>query len=363
MFKKWNFIRWKRETRENVMPPSSTDIFAEKSVYFGNANDEVLPLSVEEVLSKKLNDLRGWKCAIGIENLHISPDGNIYGGACRNSGFLGNVFEKAYYLNKSWHTCTRKMCSCGADMQVRKVKEDKYIQKTYKDMPTNRIVQSITKPVYMAPVHQEMHRRHPLTLTWDLGRRCNYSCSYCNPNIANNYEAHRSWGSLMYAWEGLEKHFLKNRIAKFVFTGGEPTINPAYFDFVKFITDKGHYVHTTTNGARLPDYYGELLKLSVLGFSYHLEFAKLEHYQKIMSTLIDLKKSHEKAKYNWCGVRIMVPPGKAQEAQFVREGLISLEGFAESGIHIMMSPCYDSKTHTSLMEYEAEELRLITTYA
>ncbi len=338
------------------------DDLRDKSIFFANSQGEALPLSVEEALAQGRTDFRGWYCAIGIDNLHISPDGDLYGGACRNNGHLGNVYEKSFFLKNEWHKCTRVLCNCGADMQIRKAKDKKYIPLTFEEMPAKKVTH-LEEPVYVAPIHQEMHKKHPLTLTWDLGRRCNYSCAYCSETIANNYESHRSWGSLMFAWDGLELVFLRDKKAKFVFTGGEPTINPSYLDFVKMIHQKGHFIHTTTNGSRLPEYFAELLEYSFIGFSYHMEFAKIEHYVKVMTALIEKKKSHETSKNNWCGVRIMVPPGKYKDAFHIRETLLNIPGFLESGIFMFMSPCYVKDTHAALMPYEPQELELISQYA
>ena len=334
-------------------------ILRDKSFYFGNAVGQGMALSVEEALGKNLNDFRGWYCAIGVENLHISPDGNIYGAACRNSGHLGNVYDQGFFLSGKWHLCTRSSCSCGADMQLRKVKDPRYIPQTYLDIPDD-LVTDLKDPVYAAPVHQDVHRTHPLTLTWDIGRRCNYSCSYCQPAVSNTYEAHRTWGSLLFAYEGIEKFFLEKRKAKFVFTGGEPTINPSYLELVKLLRSNGHLIHTTTNGSRTADYFADLIDLSFIGFSYHLEFAKIEHYKKVMSAIIERKKSSKQAFDNWCAVRIMVPPGKLNQALQARAEMLALDSFEQVGLMVFLSPCYDKFVHTQMMDYSEDELTQIS---
>jgi MoaA/NifB/PqqE/SkfB family radical SAM enzyme len=246
-------------------------------------------------------------------------------------------------------------------MQIRKVNDMRFLERTYEDIP-DRLVESMSDAVYVAPIHQDIHRKYPRTLTWDLGRRCNYSCSYCHPAISNTYEAHRTWGSLMFALEGIEKHFFaKGKLkAKFVFTGGEPTINPSYLDFVKLLTSKGHIVHTTTNGSRLPDYYAELLQHSFIGFSYHLEFAKIERFVKVLESIVEAKRHGKTARDNWCGIRIMVPPGRFTEAREMREAMLKVDGLKEMGIMIFMSPCYEKSLHTQMMPYDPEELRQIS---
>lgn len=350
--------------KQNLDPvqPAYELALRDKSLLIGNERGEVVPLTVEEVLAKRLNHWAGWYCAIGKESLHISPDGNIWGGACRNNGYLGNVYDQVYYLPSEWHKCTRRACSCGADMQIRKVKDLAHKDLTYRKEP-GPIVEKVDQPVFAAPIHQSIHDKYPTAITWDLGRRCNYSCSYCHESISNNYEPHKAWGSLMFALDGLEKYFFWGRKAKFVFTGGEPTVNPKYMDFVRLLKEKGHLIHTTTNGSRTPEFFSELIELSLIGFSFHFEFSREDHYTKVIKAIIERKKQSKEAFDNWCGVRIMVPPGGFMKAKDLYHRLKEIDGFQEYAIMLSMSPLYVPEEHTILLDYPEGELEQISAFS
>lgn len=78
--------------------------------------------------------------------------------------------------------------------------------------------------------------------TWDLGRRCNYDCSYCPSERHDNFSPHASIDELKstanFLFEYIDtymqyRHLNKN--ASISFTGGEPTINPNFMEFVDYL--------------------------------------------------------------------------------------------------------------------------------
>ena len=329
----------------------------DKSLFIGNSAGQVKAYTVEEVLSNKLNVWNGWYCAIGVENLHVSADGNVSGGACRNSGFFGNAYHFIENIPTEWYQCRKPTCFCGGDMQVRKAKSLSLKEMTYRDPDADSIVDDLKDPAFVAPVHQSIHKQYPLSISWDLGRRCNYSCSYCPPIVSNKFEAFKTWGSLMYAYEEISRTFLKNRKSKFTFTGGEPTLNPKYMDFVNFLKDEGHIIHTTTNGSRSAEYFSELIEKSFIGLSYHLEFAIKDHFEGVLRAIIQKKNIHQEAKNNWCGVRIMVPPNRFAEAKDLYDSFKGIDGFRDHEIMLSMSPLFEADKTQELIKYSEEELR------
>lgn len=96
-----------------------------------------------------------------------------------------------------------------------------------------------------------------LMVIWDLGRKCTYACSYCPPHRKNSWSAVASFEELKKTADDLERYSqLLNeyrdkpfRVAA-SFTGGEPTVNPAFFEFLVYLQEKyPHWNRTlTTNG-------------------------------------------------------------------------------------------------------------------
>ena len=96
-----------------------------------------------------------------------------------------------------------------------------------------------------------------LMVIWDLGRRCTFACSYCPPHRKNNWSDTASLESLIATADNLERYseiYNAKRNERFrvaaSFTGGEPTVNPAFFPFLEYLQE--HYPHwkrtLTTNG-------------------------------------------------------------------------------------------------------------------
>jgi organic radical activating enzyme len=107
---------------------------------------------------------------------------------------------------------------------------------------------------------------------------------------------------------------------KFVFTGGEPTFNPDFLEFVTYLHDDLlHIIHTTTNGSHTPAYYSKLIQVSDIGFSAHLTYLERpEIYKKFIDNIKsanESRQSNHNASLNWLGVRIMLQPGKLDMAK------------------------------------------------
>ena len=82
---------------------------------------------------------------------------------------------------------------------------------------------------------------HVFLVTWDTGRRCNYDCSYCPMHRHDNFSAHATLDSLkenvdfLYEYIDLHLGYRTSKIANIGFTGGEPTVNPNFIPFAKYL--------------------------------------------------------------------------------------------------------------------------------
>jgi len=88
-------------------------------------------------------------------------------------------------------------------------------------------------------------KENQLMVIWDLGRKCTYSCSYCPPHRKNNWSPVASLDELIKTADSLDRYasiYNKYRKVPFKtacsFTGGEPTVNPAFFDFLVFLNER-----------------------------------------------------------------------------------------------------------------------------
>jgi len=277
----------------------------------------------EELHGQNLNNWNGYWCSAGIRSLYIQHDGMVYRATCELDGVQESIYNISFNSVKltDWIQCTRDVCACGSDMQTPKVKnfEDTHIvsQDEIKDIDYNnlKLIDHVENPDV---IFCGAFKQYKMVI-WELGRRCNYNCWYCTESSHNGYEAHKTLGTLQYGLKNLTKHWSKGQVMKFVFTGGEPTFNPDYLDFVIELKELGHIIHTTTNGSHTEDYYSRLMQVSDIGFSAHLTYLENpKMYDKFISNIAaahESKKSDETANLNWLGVRIMLQPGKLSLAK------------------------------------------------
>ncbi len=310
--------------------------------------------SVEELLAARRNSWRDWLCSAGTENLHISPDGDAYAATCRVGGVYGNVFDGRLELPTQWIRCTKTWCMCGADMQLRKARIKAFQVRSAEPLPTR--TDKVTEPDWVSPTQEEAHRRFPKTITWDLSRRCNYSCSYCHPSVSNHTDAHWTREKIWAALDVIELQFCRGVAAKWVFTGGEPTLNPSFMEMVDRLSAAGHLLHVQSNGSLGPDYFARLAQKACVGLSLHLESYNRERFLQTVGAMLASGSPY------WLGVRIMVPPGRSGEAVEMKDDLLRLPGASEH-LNINMSPLYQRLNQDQLQEYSKSELDLILRFA
>lgn len=101
-------------------------------------------------------------------------------------------------------------------------------------------------------------------VTWDIGRRCNYDCSYCPVHRHDNFSRHATLEELkknvdfLYEYTDLYMQHRMYKVASFGFTGGEPTVNPNFIPFAQYLKENYEQKYAnrweagfalTTNGA------------------------------------------------------------------------------------------------------------------
>jgi molybdenum cofactor biosynthesis enzyme MoaA len=80
--------------------------------------------------------------------------------------------------------------------------------------------------------------------TWDLGRRCNFDCTYCGDDSHDNFSPHANLESLKGSVDFIYSYcslLLKNRINKkftISLTGGEPTANPVFPELADYLSSR-----------------------------------------------------------------------------------------------------------------------------
>ena len=117
-----------------------------------------------------------------------------------------------------------------------------------------------------------------IKVEWNLGKRCNYNCSYCPSSIHDNFSPHTDIEILKKGVDGLVALGKPIRLS---FTGGEPTVHPQFRELLQYAKHKGvTWISVTTNGTLPAEFYVSL-PVDQLVVSVHFEY----DWMRVCSTL------------------------------------------------------------------------------
>jgi len=109
--------------------------------------------------------------------------------------------------------------------------------------------------------------RDLFTVSWLLGRFCNYRCSYCWPYARSDRKDHRPTELCLLTVDEIKRQARDNGFNSFHFSlsGGEPTFHPGYLDILKHLADdvpNTNYtsVHMTSNCSRPMKWFEEYVE-------------------------------------------------------------------------------------------------------
>lgn len=119
-----------------------------------------------------------------------------------------------------------------------------------------------------------------IKVEWNLGKRCNYDCTYCPSSIHDNFSSHTDINILETTVDKLCEIGKPLRIS---LTGGEPCVHPDIEDLLDYFKRKDiFWVNLTTNGTRPANWYLQNeMYFNHLVFSLHFEY----DWQRVMRTI------------------------------------------------------------------------------
>ncbi len=130
----------------------------------------------------------------------------------------------------------------------------------------------------MFKVTSRWPHQNSIKVEWNLGKRCNYDCSYCPKEIHDDTSSHTDIEILKKAVDRLSELGKPVRLS---FTGGEPCVHPKFQELIKYAKFKGiNWISVTTNGTRPYEFYASL-PVDQYVFSIHFEY----DWMKVSSTL------------------------------------------------------------------------------
>ena len=95
------------------------------------------------------------------------------------------------------------------------------------------------------------------TVSWLLGRYCNYKCSYCWPYARSDKKDHRSTDLCLLTIDEIKRQARERGFNSFSWSlsGGEPTFHPGYLDILQHLAEDNENcnfqrIHMTSNCSR-----------------------------------------------------------------------------------------------------------------
>ena len=192
-------------------------------------------------------------------------------------------------------------------------------------------------------------QKKAIKIEWNLGKRCNFDCSYCPAFIHDNTSQHTDIEILKRAADQIET-LEDPRVS---FTGGEPCVHPDFPKFLEYIRPKVTWINVTTNGTKSAKYYNHLLMNYVdhMVFSMHFEY----NWEKCLNAILNVAHAaHNKAVL----VHVMMLPGRLTH---VKQACRRLR---ENNVAFALRPIRWTETHdvfADMDRYSAEELDFLKT--
>ena len=195
------------------------------------------------------------------------------------------------------------------------------------------------------------------TVSWILGRFCNYSCSYCWPYANSSVPDHQELEVYKNTVDNIKMQARRNGFNKFhwSFSGGEPTAYKHLLELTQHLDEgavEGYQsVHMTTNLSPSIKWWlrwekaTDMLQRRSLTASYHSEFAKeIEFGDKILALM-------EQQVYVTVN-QVMVP-------EFFFESHNRLLRFHKRGINVTLKPQSDPTASKIVSGYTDEMIQIM----
>lgn len=153
---------------------------------------------------------------------------------------------------------------------------------------------------------------NPFVITWDLGRRCNFDCSYCPSHRHDNFSKHGTLPELIKTIDFIQKYintidpYRKGNTYYISLTGGEPTVNPNFIKLTEYLEEwKKNFdssinvnIDLTTNGAMSEKIANSICKhFDHVTISYHAE-AEKSVKDNVLERILQFKNNNIPMKVN-----------------------------------------------------------------
>lgn len=197
------------------------------------------------------------------------------------------------------------------------------------------------------------------TVSWLMGRYCNYACTYCWSYARSDTKDHRPLDLCISTIDEIKRQARLNGFNSFhfSFSGGEPTFHPSYLEILKYLADdvpNTNYtsIHMTSNCSRTMPWfqkyieYAKLFNRASITASLHAEYVNTpEKMQEFANKLILCQENDIQITINM----VMVP------SNFERDWNTALF-FHNQGINVTLKP-QSNENATKIVDGYTQEMK------
>lgn len=162
------------------------------------------------------------------------------------------------------------------------------------------------------------HYKESVKVEWNVGKRCNYDCSYCPSFIHDNHSPHIDIEVFKSAIDSLVSSTDKK--VRISFTGGEPFVHPNIISILEYARPKVSWINVTTNGTRTVEFYTNVMDnlIDHIIFSLHFEY----DWEKVLNTIIS---SYSASNNKNVITHVMMLPGRLKDVKNACRSLLNAE--------------------------------------
>ena len=201
--------------------------------------------------------------------------------------------------------------------------------------------------------------RDIFTVSWLLGRFCNYRCSYCWPYARSDRKDHRPTELCLATIDEIKRQARERGFNSFHFSlsGGEPTFHPGYLDILQHLADdtpNTNYtsVHMTSNCSRPLKWFEQYVKAvapfhrASITASYHREHVNTQEKREQFADKLCFAQEHD----------VQVTINQVMVPEWFDELYEESLYFHNRGINVTLKPQSDPTASTVVNGYTKEML-------
>ena len=201
--------------------------------------------------------------------------------------------------------------------------------------------------------------RDLFTVSWLLGRFCNYRCSYCWPYARSDRKDHRPTELCLATIDEIKRQARERGFNSFHFSlsGGEPTFHPGYLDILQHLADDApntNYtsVHMTSNCSRPMKWFEQYVKAvapfhrASITASYHREHVNSKEKREQFADKLCFAQEHD----------VQVTINQVMVPQWFDELWEESLYFHNRGINVTLKPMSDPTASKVVEGYTKEML-------